>query len=188
MPNYCDYSMCVKGKKKSIEEFIKVIKSNYDYNVMEFEYNRHLFRVFEADYNEIEQVGANTYQVIINGYCAWSVASCMLDGCYYYADLKKRFPNEFRGTTLQKESKKLNLDIEVYSEECGCCFQEHYVIVNGDLVVDECVDWYEYYLGDFKTKEEAERELEISITDKEWLENKDDYISHGGFDSWDFEI
>ena len=48
------------------------------------------------------------------------------------------------------ESERLNLDIEVYSEECGMCFQEHYVILKGDLVCDECVDWCEYYLCDYE--------------------------------------
>jgi len=51
--------------------------------------------------------------------------------------------------------------------------------------VDETADWYEYDLDEFETKEEAERELEISITDKEWTAGG--YISRGGFD-WDFEI
>lgn len=87
---------------------------------------------------------------------------------------------------MQLESKRLNLDIEVYSEECGCCFQEHYIIVNGNIVADECVDWYEYYIGDYNTKEEAEEELEIEITDQEW--KHDYYISRGGFENWDFEI
>lgn len=85
------------------------------------------------------------------------------------------------------ESKRLNLDIEVYSEECGMCFQEHYVIINGDTVISECVDWQEYAIYDYDTKEEAEKDLGIEITDEEW-ESCDDYISRGGFDNWDFEI
>lgn len=186
MPNICLYSMCVKGKKENIEEFIKVIKADYDYGTMEFTHDRHLFRVFSADDNEIEQVDDDVYEVIINGDCAWSVSSCMFES-YYYSDLKQRFPNEFRGTTLPIESERLNLDIEVYSEECGCCFQEHYVIIHGDINVYDSVDWYEYDLSEYETKEEAEEELDIEITDEEW-NSEDDFISRGGFGSWDFEI
>jgi hypothetical protein len=180
------YSMCVKGKKESIEEFIKVMQADYDYGTMEFSYDRHFFRVFEANYEEIEQLDLDEYQVIINGYCAWSVSSCMFKS-YYYRDLKERYPNEFRGTTLQSESIRLGLDIEVYSEECGCCFQEHYVILNGAVTVEESVDWYEYDLSEFDTKEEAEEELEIEITDEEW-NSGEDFIGRGGFGDWDFTI
>lgn len=189
MPNYCDYSMCVKGERKNIEEFIKVIQADYDYGTMEFSHDRHFFRVFEASYDEIEELGNEKCQVIIKGYCAWSVSSCMFDNysLSYYSSLKKDYPNEFRGTTLPIESERLNLDIEVYSEECGMCFQEHYVILKGDLVCDECVDWCEYYLCDYETKEDAERELEIEITDEEW-EGDEDFISRGGFGDWDFSI
>ena len=185
MPNLCFYSMCVKGMKGNIEEFIKVIKADYNYGTMEFSYDRHLFRVFDAYYDEIEQVGDNAYQVIIDGDCAWSVSSCMLEAGYY-KDLKERYPKEFRGTTLQTESERLNLDIEVFSEESGMCFQEHYVIRKGKLEVDECVDWQEYDLTEFKTKKEAEEEYGIEITDKEWEQGE--FISRGGFESWDFEI
>jgi len=118
MPNYCDYSMCVKGKKDNIEEFIKVIEADYDYNTMQFSFDRHFFRVFEADYDEIEKVGRGVYQVIINGYCAWSVASCMFeDG--YYRNVRKEHRNtvNFKGTTIPLESKRLQLDIEIYSSE-----------------------------------------------------------------------
>lgn len=194
MPNICFYSMCVIGKKESVEEFIKVIKADYDYGTMEFTHDRHLFRVFEAYENNIEHIGQNVqgddlYEVIINGECAWSVGCCMFDDGYhgYYADFKKRFPNDFRGTTIPIESKNLELSIEIFSEESGMCFQEHYMVVDGDVIVDECVDWDEYYIRDYATKEEAEEDLGIEITDEEW-NGPDDYISRGGFGSWDFEI
>ena len=188
MPNYCDYLMCIKGKKENIEEFIKVIKADYDYNSMRFSFDRHMFRVFEANDEEIEQIGEDMYQVVINGYCAWSVSSCMLGEPHsYYARGKETYNEKiFRGTTLPLESERLGIDIEVYSEESGCCFQEHYIIRNGIVEVDDCVDWYEYFLDDYNTKEEAEKELGITITDEEW--NSHEAISRGGFGEWDFEI
>lgn len=91
MPNLCMYSMCVKGAKEKVEEFLKVIQADYDYGTMEFSHDRHLFRVFEACCNGIEELSDNRYQAIIDGDCAWSVHTCMFeDG--YYSDIKGRFP------------------------------------------------------------------------------------------------
>jgi hypothetical protein len=156
---------------------------------MEFSHDRHFFRVFDASYDEIEDLGDGKCQVIINGYCAWSVYCCMFDtsGRSYYKSLKTSYPNEFRGTTLPMESKRLHLDIEIFSEECGMCFQEHYVVKDGELCVDESVDWHEYCIDEYKTKEEAEAELKIEITDEEW-DSGEGFISRGGFEFWDFEI
>lgn len=186
MPNYCYYQMCVRGTKKNVDEFIKIINADYNYTDMKFTYKRHFFRVFDAHCDELEQVGDDDYRVFISGDCAWSVASCMLEQGYYRR-VKAEYPKEFRGTTLPKESKRLNLVIEVYSEECGCEFQEHYLFENGDTLIDECVDYREYYIGDYNSKSEAEDELDIEITDEEWSSGEE-YIKRGGFDSWDFEI
>ena len=180
------YSMCVIGKKNDVEEFIKVAQADYDYGTMEFSHDRHFFRVFEAYYNGIEDLGDDLYQVIINGDCAWSVGCCMFRGGYY-DDFKKRFPNEFRGTTIQIESKRLNLSVEVFSEECGMCFQEHYIVIDGDIIETECEDWYEYDISEYETKEEAEKDYGIEITDEEW-NSGEDFISRGGFDDWNFTI
>ena len=99
MPNYCNYSMGVKGTKENIVEFIKVMNADYNYDTMSFSYDRHLFRVFEAHCDGVEKSLDGKYQAIINGYCAWSVATCMFESGYY-SDIKARYPNEFRGTTL----------------------------------------------------------------------------------------
>lgn len=189
MPNYCYYSMCAIGGKDSIEEFIKIVQADYDYGTMEFSHDRHFFRVFEADYDEIEDLGDDIYKVVISGNCAWSVGCCMFDIGHhgYYHDLKERFPKEFRGTTIPAESERLKLSIEIFSEECGMCFQEHYIVIDGKIFEDECVDWEEYCLEDYETKEEAEEDLGIEITDEEW-ESGEPYISRGGFGEWNFSI
>jgi hypothetical protein len=185
MSNPCFYSMKVKGTKEDVEEFIKVIKADYNYDTMEFSFDRHLQRVFSAEEEDIEVIDSNTCSVFISGECAWSVVVCMLDDGYY-VDMKARLGNKFRGTTLEIESERLNLDIEVFSEECGCCFQEHYVILHGVVEVEECVEWHEYFLDEYESKEEAEDELEIEITDAEWEERE--MITRGGFGDWDFSI
>ena len=189
MPNYCYYQMCVRGKKENVERFIKVIQADYNYSSMEFSYDRHMFRVFEADYDELEKVGKNDYRVIISGDCAWSVSSCMLNEHHssYYNRMKEEYPNDFRGTTLPKESRRLHLAIEVYSEECGMCFQEHYLFDDGKTIISECVDYNEYCICDYDSKEEAEEDLDIEITDEEW-NSGEEYIKRGGFEEWYFDI
>lgn len=187
MPNYCNYSMCVVGKKESVEEFIKVMNAGYNYGTMEFDYDRHMFRVFEAVNDEIEEIDNEKFRTVINGYCAWSVHSCMFeDG--YYGDIKRDYPDNFRGTTLPLESERLGIDIEVFSEESGMCFQEHYIIIDGELVREETTDWEEIWVEDYETKEDAEEDLGIEITDEEWAEGQSEgYFTRGGF-AWDFEI
>jgi hypothetical protein len=159
--------MKVVGTKANINKFIKVIQADYSYNEMKFSYERHMFRVFEAEYDEIEKRSDGKFETIINGYCAWSVASCMLRGGYYN-DVKKGYPDDFRGTTLDIESKILHLDIEVFSEESGCCFMEHYLIRNGKIEIDDCVDFYEYYTDEYETAEEMNEDLGTNITQEEF--------------------
>jgi uracil-DNA glycosylase family 4 len=72
---------------------------------------------------------------------------------------------ELSFVTLFEACKQLELDMEVYSEECGCGFQEHYLFIDGELVAEECVDYSE-----------------------EYNEETEEYESSGGFDDWDFEI
>ena len=106
----------------------------------------HLFRVFEANVNESECfcLPPDENGDIIRslyGYCAWSVYSCMFEGkCTYYDDFMRDFGIRyigFFGTTIPKLSRLLNLDIEIFSEETGVCFQEHYNVTNGNIIIND---------------------------------------------------
>ena len=180
MANICSFSMCVKGKHEDIEKF---------YNAMSQKGKVYMGRGAEAEINYDDDDNI----AFIDGWCKWSVQSALIDNAismrtepstWYWGENVDATKLEF--VTLHEACVKWNLDMEVYSEECGCCFQEHFVIVNGDMIVDDCVDYYEYFIGDYKTKEEAEADLDIVITDEEW--NREEYITRGGFRSWDFEI
>jgi hypothetical protein len=94
--------------------------------------------------------------------------------------------SKLRFITLFEACEEWELAVEVYSEECGCEFQEHYIIENEDILCNDCVDYYEFCLDDFETKEEAEEEYGIIITDEEW--ESGGYISRGGFEEWIFTI
>lgn len=189
MPNYCDYEMRVVGKKENVEEFTKVMTANYDYYKMEFSYDRHMGgRVFEANTWAFEKMDNDVWAAMIDGYCAWSVHSCMFDGGHtYYNDLKSIYKEKCRSTTIPIEAERLDLGVEVFSKECGMGFQEHYIVRKGEITTDECVDYIEYYVEEYNTKEEAEKELEIEISDEEW-ESGECSIVRGGFDKWEFEI
>ena len=191
MPNYCYYQMRVVGKKENVEEFVKIMQADYNYQSMKFDYEKHIGgRVFEASVDEFEEVANGIYGANISGDCAWSVLSCMFDGPYcYYNDIKEKYGAECRSTTVPIESERLNLSIEIYSEESGMCFQEHYLVKNGVVEIADCVDWYEYCVDEYETKEEAEKELEMEITEEEWETGQQECcFRRGGFDDWSFEI
>lgn len=160
MPNYCDFEMKVKGSKTTIARVLKCMNTDYNYSEGKPSH-KHFFRVFQADKSgEPVKNEDGTYTQVVYGYCAWSVSSCMLDGNFsYYDSVKKNHPEIFMGTTLAEQSK--DCTIEVFSEEPGMCFSEHYIFKNGEcLCSDECeitsggydengqptedIDWDEY--------------------------------------------
>lgn len=181
MANICSFSMKVRGEHDNIEKF---------YNAMMQNGTIYMGRGADAEINyDDEECSAQ-----IDGWCKWSVVSAMVTNAesmrsepdmWCWGDGKTSEEREF--ITLFEACKKWNLDMEVYSEESGCCFQEHYVFVDGELICEECVEWNEYCIDDYETKEEAEEELNIEITDDEWS-NKGSFIGRGGFENWDFEI
>lgn len=188
MPNYCNYYMQVRGDKEELEDFIKTMQSNYNYQTMEFDHIKHMGgRVFEAkpDCEITKELGyyGNMYNVSISGDCAWSVACCMLPGPFsYYNDLKKSYGEQSRSTTLLEESKHLK-SIEVFSDEPGMGFQEHYFVQDGQMVLDNC-DEIDFII--FETEEEAlEFEMHNSNVSGMW-EDEDGYHCEVGPYTWDF--
>lgn len=181
MANICNFNMCVKGAHENIESF---------YNALTQEGTIYMGRGAEAEIDYEDEEG----KAFIEGYCKWSIQSALIDNAISMRTEPDKwwFGNEFDAAqhefiTLWEACEKWNLDMEVYSEECGCCFQEHYLSVNGEIICEECVDYYEYCIGDYDTKEEAEKEFKIEITDAEW-NSGEEFISRGGFENWDFEI
>lgn len=136
MPNWCSFTMRITGDPKGITRVYNAATTHYD----EDEPNcpEHLWRVFD-----FEEHNETTYSKFLvskdfNGNCAWSVYSCMFSGQYSY---QEEYPNG-HGITLTQLSREENLIIEVFSWEEGCAFSEHYLIVNGDVIIDDTVDYY----------------------------------------------
>jgi hypothetical protein len=135
MPNYCDYSMRIKGSKDSIQRVVDCLKADYNYGEGQ-PAHKHFFRVFDVYEGDMEDNGDGTYTLSVSGYCAWSVASCMCDGKWsYYDSVKEDYPDIFMGTTLQEQSQ--DCEIEVFSEEEGMCFSEHFIFKNGECLCEE---------------------------------------------------
>lgn len=113
MANNCFYMMHVKGKKENVDEFFAELR--------DYEHIPHFWRVFSADRLDLQNEPDGTVVAEIIGDCANSICDCMTDGPGTYAA-----DNPQVSTSLQKESERLSLAIEVYAEEPIGDFQEHY--------------------------------------------------------------
>lgn len=116
--------MRVCGQKENVEQFVKIIK-NGD--------TRRLSRVFDAYVDESLKLPNGWVRASVSGTCAWSVYSCMWEGEHTYFDQSK----DPTRTSLIIESREKELDIEVYSEESGLGFEEHYRVKNGEILENE---------------------------------------------------
>jgi hypothetical protein len=176
--------MMVKGKHDDIAKF---------YNAMSQNGNIYMGRGAEAEIDYDDNYDCEGHdRATIDGWCKWSIQSALYDNAismrrepemwHFGGDVDK---TQLEFITFVEASKRWNLEVEVYSEEPGCCFQEHYIVRNGVVEVDDCIEWNEYWVDYYETKEEAEAELEMKITDEEWEEG---LVQRGGFGAWEFEI
>ena len=175
MANNCFYDLKIVGEKNNVDELIKILQHKHP--------ALRMYRVFSADVYDECFLPNGQYFAIICGDVAWSIYSSMLEG-----RLKSSINNL---TDIESESKRLNLTVEIFSSEPGACFQEHYIINKGEIEVDECPEYNEYWFdrSDYngKTEEECftmfceEYELEnITLND---LEDGSVYKT-GGLDNY----
>ena len=181
MANICSFSMKVKGNKEDIIQFYRAL--NQKGKIW-------MGRGAETDlgFNDDETA-------FMSGWCKWSIISALIDNAISMRREPSRWSfgdgvdrDEIEFITLYEACKRWNLVMEVYSEECGMQFQEHFICDKGDVICEECVPWEEYDVYEYETKEEAEEDLEVKFTDEEWKNQDDGRITRGGFENWDFEI
>lgn len=179
MANICSFLMKVRGNKEDIIQFHKAL--NQEGKIW-------MGRGADADLEFEDDDFAS-----LSGWCKWSVVSALIDNAISMRTEPERWhrepgEEEHEYITLYEACKRWNLAMEVYSEEGGCQFQEHFICDKGEVICEDCVEWEEYDIGDYESKEEAEEDLDVEFTDEEWA-NHDDYrITRGGFENWDFEI
>lgn len=164
MANNCTGFMYVRGYAPNVDEFIKIMQATYSYykdsknkdytwcaDPKNFSHIPHFFRVFEAiPYEEPSWYYGVTKCVCIDFDVAWSIYSCLFDGPHtYYGDYQKDHLNQHFASTILIESKRLQLEIEIWSYEPGMGFQEHYKICSGILVKDQEFNFHTLWLEDF---------------------------------------
>jgi len=200
MPNYCDFNMRVRGEKENVLKLYHWLSAGYNYGGEEpYCYNEtksgekipcehhigyRVFEVFETEEDVKSEYDGNDF-VSLSGYCAWSVMSCMFNRGFgtYMGDKDYEKSNVSKAISIDDASKELGLQIEIFSEEPGMCFSEHYFIDNGEIKCEEdteytdlCLEYYdkenEYY------EEDAYNELseEMKARVNEAIENGEDYL------------
>lgn len=175
MPNICCANIVVKGYKDNVDEFTRILNSDYNYYTMKFSHTPHFFRVFNAElYDEwMDGVIKTAYYDIE---CAWSVAVCMEGGpMSYYENVKKEY-DQFYGTTLEETARRLGLFIEIHSKEEGMQFNEFIMYNNqGTKCIDLCKDTSSYNLNDYKSRFDFINKTGINISIDDYMYYMEEY-------------
>lgn len=146
MANECEYSACVRGEPKVVDELVAWME----------DHTRELISKDVLSDTETEKT------VNLDGYCRWSVWSAW--NIEKYSDVKVTYEasatddpktvkmielaNKIHKQQLEDESIldiKGNYELEVYSSECGMGFAEHYIFKDGKILLDNCRDYSEFY-------------------------------------------
>lgn len=159
MANNCLFDFKIVGKEENVDELMEMMKWQGKYE------NCGLGRIYEVYFTDKNNRVDGITEAYGGGDCAWSVLSAMRN----YGD---------RNPSLESETNRLNLKIEIYSSEPGCCFQEHVIIENGEVLEDKCVNYEEHWIWEFDTLEEYNKEYGTNFTE-DMVE--DDYVKIGGF-------
>lgn len=163
MANICSYNMAVRGTKENIETFINMVNQKGTC------YMGRGAEVYDVEYEQLEE---NLWRCTFDGCTKWSIqASLVMDAISMrktperWAFSRDTDRASLTFVTLYEACEQLNIDMECYSEESDMGFQEHFLFKDGQLVLEECVEYSE-----------------------EYDEENDEWIPEGGFGEWCFEI
>ena len=197
MPNSCTGFMNIRGYAPNVDEYVAILQANYSYykdsanhdythyvDPKNFSHIPHFFRVFSAyEFDTVWSSGICKC-VAIDFDVAWSVYCCMFPGKHtYYNDFENEYHGNHYGSNILIESKRLQLEIEIWSYEPVCAFQEHYKICSGILVKDESFEFHNIWLEDFSNYKEFKNKYpDNSLTKQEFeqrIASKDYYYEYG---------
>ena len=176
MANNCFYDMKITGRKEAISELIQMLKWKGKYE------NSGLGRTYSCCIIEgITEIEGDIGYAVVCGDCAWSVYTAMMD---YHG----------REHSLESETERLGLIVEVYSSEPGIGFQEHILIDKGVIEFNDCVDYEEHWVEDYASIEEYNEENDTDFTEDMVDDNGNvcvggfggDYGCFQSFDAVDF--
>lgn len=129
-----------------------------------------MFQVEET--GKIEKLEEGFYSQTFAGDCKWSIASSINN------------PFDKKGDLT---SKTHDIIVELWSQEPGCGFEEHIVVINGYTDTDECKNWTEYCADEYKNIDELNEEFNTNFTEDDIDEYG--YCHTGGFSNWgEFEL
>ena len=134
MANICEYTMCVKGTKENVKEFLLRM-------TREYEEGKHFFRIFECDTEYEHETSDGLYFAKLSGFCAWSIAACMRKTEMSYYSIS----NDPNKSCIEDTCIELNLEWEVISKEPGMGFEEFVHIKGSEILRDECVEYRDDY-------------------------------------------
>lgn len=169
MGNICSFSMLLKGTKENLKTFCDWIEQKG---------NTWMGRGAEISYPEDDidegavYITDGLFSLSVSGWCKNGLRNSLMDDAI---SMRKHpeiwaFNNasykEMTFITLFEACEKLDIIMEAYSEEPGNCFQEH-VLCNPkeNIFINERCEWHE-----------------------EWDDELGDYVTSGGYESWEFEI
>jgi hypothetical protein len=135
MANNCYFNARIAGKTSDVDRVCEFIKDHY-YDSCEF--------------TEVPDENYET-NITISGDVKWSLASAWNTKMYTeFMQTIGKLPEQSKGYTLLFDALRRMTDapsildykgdyiLEAFSEECGMGFQEHYIIKDGELLVDDC--------------------------------------------------
>lgn len=147
LANDCDFHMKIEGDQQSIKTLLSLmhVSDTELTNGTVTEIGESFYRTYEAWIYLSDET-----TLWIEGYCAWSVQTCLID------------EHSDTDINLVTVSQDLNLQITIKSREIGLCFSEHYLIKNGEIIVDQCEAYDYFYFYDEEGEFiEEEREIEF---------------------------
>ena len=116
MANDCYYLMHVTAKsKEAIDRFLAIMQDKDE--------TYKLYRIFNSSLNTLEE-RYGLFHADLDGDVAWSA-----DQWFHPSD-----PNL---TSIPQLCKLLNISVEIFTEECGLEFQEHYIVNSKGEVLEE---------------------------------------------------
>lgn len=183
MANVCFFNLNVVGTEDKVKEFCNILNGENERYFAGIEEIEEIKRtnIINTKSNKFKK--GNLVSVFFSGDCKWSVLTSMLeDG--YYREFSKTDKNI---TNLEIETKRLELFVEVISSECGLGFMEHHIIDNGDIVLNDCVDYEEYFMEDYDNVEEFNEDTGENWTEEEFKNYNEEYYKIGGID-WEYVV
>ena len=128
MANECSFFALITGRVENIRTFLKIMEHKWAYGVI----------CTEEPQMEYYPQG-DIISAYVEGYCHWSILVAMRQ--------------KYCTPSIESESKRLHLIVEMYATESDRTFQEHVRVDKGIVRVDDCLDYQEIYVGDYDSIE-----------------------------------